>query len=72
MTKKERRRDVSDFGMGGKQMKIEEIRKMEIDVIKSLDNYSDYELVEIKRIADKMKEMAMYEEFFREKEETNE
>ena len=48
-------------------MKIEEIRKMEIDVIKSLDNYSDYELVEIKRIADKMKEMAMYEEFCREK-----
>lgn len=53
-------------------MKIEEIRKMEIDVIKSLDNYSDYELVQIKRIADKMKEMAMYEEFCREKEETDE
>ena len=41
---------------------------MKIDVIKSLDNYSDYELVEIKRIADNIKEMAMYEEFCREKE----
>ena len=50
-------------------MKIEEIRKMEIGVIKSLGNYSDYELVVIKCIADNMKEMAMYEEFCREKEE---
>ena len=49
-------------------MKIEEIRKMEIDVIKSLDNYSAYELVQIKGIADKMKEMVLYEEFCREKE----
>ena len=49
-------------------MKIEEIRKTLIEVIKSLDNYSNYELVQIKGIADKMKEMAMYEEFCREKE----
>ena len=49
-------------------MKIEEIRKMGIDVIKSLDNYSDYELVEVKCIADRIKEWAMYEEFCREKE----
>ena len=54
--------------IGGKQMKIEEIRKMGIDVIKSLDNYSDYELVEVKCIADRIKEWAMYEEFCREKE----
>ena len=54
--------------IGGKQMKIEEIRKMEIDVIKSLDNYSDYELVEVKCIADRILEWAMYEEFCREKE----
>ena len=53
--------------MGGKQMKIEEIRKMAIDVIKSLDNYSDYELVEVKCIVDRIKEWAMYEEFCREK-----
>ena len=49
-------------------MKIEEIRKTLIEVIKYLDNYSDRELVEIKGIADKMKEMAMYEELCREKE----
>ena len=53
-------------------MEIEEIRKTLIEVIKYLDNYSDRELVEIKGIADKMKEMAMYEEFCREKEETDE
>ena len=53
-------------------MKIEEIRKMLIDVIKSLGDYNDRELVEIKCIADKMKEMALYEEFCREKEETDE
>lgn len=50
-------------------MTIEEIRKTLIDVIKSLGNYSDYELVEIRCIADKMKEMAMYEEFCRGKKE---
>lgn len=49
-------------------MEIEEIRKTLIEVIKYLDNYSDRELVEIKGIADKLKEMAMYEEFCREKE----
>ena len=48
-------------------MNIKEIRKMLIGVIRSLDTYSDRELVEIKGIADKMKEMAMYEEFCREK-----
>lgn len=47
-------------------MKIEEVRKTLIEVIKYLDSYSDRELVEIKGIADKMKEMAMYEEFCRE------
>ena len=49
-------------------MNIKEIRKMLIGVIRSLDAYSDRESVEIKGIADKMKEMAMYEEFCREKE----
>lgn len=53
-------------------MKIEEVRKTLIEVIKHLDTYSDRELVEIKCIADKMEEMAMYEEFCREKEEANE
>ena len=53
-------------------MEIEEIRKTLIEVIKYLDNYSDRELVEIKGVADKMKEMAMYEEFCREKEEEDE
>ena len=48
-------------------MEIKEIRKTLIEVIKYLDNYSDRELVEIKGIADKIKEMAMYEEFCREK-----
>ena len=53
-------------------MKIEEVRKTLIEVIKHLDTYSDGELVEIKGIADKIKEMAMYEEFCREKEITDE
>ena len=53
-------------------MKIEEVRKTFIKVVKYLDNYSDRELVEIKGIADKMKEMALYEELCREKEEANE
>lgn len=48
-------------------MKIEEVRKTLIEVIKDLETYSDRELVEIEGIADKMKEMAMYEEFCREK-----
>ncbi len=51
-------------------MKVEEVRKTLIEVIKHLDTYSDRELVEIKGVADKLKEMAMYEEFCREKEET--
>ena len=38
-------------------MKIEEVRKTLIEVIKHLENYSDRELVEIKGIADKMKEV---------------
>ena len=53
-------------------MKIEEVRKAMNEVVKHIDTYSDRELVEIKGIADKMKEMAMYEEFCREKEETDE
>ena len=53
-------------------MKIEEVRKTLIEVIKHLEAYSDRELVEIKGIANKMKEMAMYEEFCREKEITDE
>ncbi|MBM7180491.1 hypothetical protein JO388_09430 [Streptococcus suis] len=48
-------------------MTIKEVRKALIEVIKHLDTYSDRELVEIKGIADKLKEMAMYEEFCREK-----
>ena len=47
-------------------MKIEEVRKTLIEVIKNLEAYSDRELMEIKGIADKMKEMAMYEEYCRE------
>ena len=53
-------------------MEIEELRKTLFEVIKYLDDYSDKELVEIKGIADKMKEMAMYKEFCREKEEADE
>ena len=52
-------------------MKIEEVRETLIEVIKHLDTYSNRELVEIKDVADKLKEMAMYEEFCREKEETD-
>ena len=48
-------------------MTIEELRKMLIEVIKNLDNYTDRELVEIQCIGDKLKEMAMYESFLREK-----
>ena len=48
-------------------MEIGEIRKTLVEFVKYLYNYSDRELVEIKGIADKMKEMAMYEEFCREK-----
>ena len=46
-------------------MKIEEVRKTMIEVVKHIDAYSDRELVEIKGIADKMKEIAMYEEAYR-------
>lgn len=53
-------------------MKVEEVRKTLIEVIKHLDTYSDRELAEIKGIAYKMKEMAMYEEFCRENEATDE
>lgn len=53
-------------------MKIKQIRKMAIDVITSLDSFSDNELVEIRCIADKIKEMTMYAEFCREKEEADE
>ncbi|HFI0468772.1 TPA: hypothetical protein ACGO5G_001193 [Streptococcus suis] len=53
-------------------MTIEEVRKTLIEVIKHLETYSDRELVEIKCIADKLKEMAMYEEFCREKDVNNE
>ena len=49
-------------------MKIEEVRKTLIEVIKHLDAYSDRELAEIKGIADKIKEMTMYAEFCRENE----
>ena len=53
-------------------MKVKEVRKTLIEVIKHLDTYSDRELVEIKGIADKLKEMAMYEEFCRGKDVTDE
>ena len=49
-------------------MNKQEAVKALIEVIKHLDTYSDRELAEIKGIADKLKEMAMYEEFCREKE----
>lgn len=52
-------------------MKIEEVRKTMIEVIKHIDTYSDRELVKIKVFSDKMKEMALYEEFCRENELTD-
>lgn len=52
-------------------MKVEEVRKTMIEVIKHIDTYSDRELVEIKGVADKIKEMALYEEFCRENELTD-
>lgn len=42
-----------------------------IEVIKHIDTYSDRELVKIKVFSDKMKEMALYEEFCRENELTD-
>ena len=53
-------------------MEIQEIRKMLTDFLISLESFSDRELVQIKGIADKLKEMAMYEEFCRENEKTDE
>lgn len=50
------------------KMTVKEVRKTLIEVIKHIDTYSDRELVEIISIADKLKEMAIYEEFCREKE----
>lgn len=47
------------------------LRKTLIEVIKNLDTYSDRELAEVKGIADKLKEMALYEEFCRENELTD-
>ena len=58
--------------IGRKQMKIEEIRKMAIDVITNIDSFSESELAEIRYIADLMKKAAIYEEFCIEKEETDE
>lgn len=48
-------------------MPIEELREMFIKVIKKLDGYTDRELIEIQCISDKLKEMAMYETFLRER-----
>lgn len=50
-------------------MKVEELRKMLIGAIQSMSNYTDRELVEVQCIGDKLKEMALYETFLREKEE---
>lgn len=49
------------------RMPIEELREMFIKVIKKLDGYTDRELIEIQCISDKLKEMAMYETFLRER-----
>lgn len=48
-------------------MKIEEVRHTLTEVIKHLENYTDRELIELKWISDKVKEMALYEEFRRER-----
>ena len=55
--------------MTNREIMVDELAK---EVIKHLDTYSDRELVEIKGIADKLKEMAMYEEFCRGKDVTDE
>ncbi|MFV8064256.1 hypothetical protein ACMZ5S_07345 [Streptococcus pluranimalium] len=49
-------------------MKIEEVRHTLIEVVKHLESYTDRELIELKWISDKVKEMALYEEFCRERE----
>ena len=49
-------------------MEVEEVRQTLIEVVKHLENYTDRELIELKWISDKMKEMALYEEFRRERE----
>lgn len=49
-------------------MKIEEVRQTLIEAVKHLESYTDRELIELKGIGDKMKEMALYEEFRRERE----
>lgn len=46
---------------------IEDLREMLVKVIKKLDRYTDRELIEIQCIGDKLKEMAMYEVFLRER-----
>ncbi|MCY7251543.1 hypothetical protein MK857_02745 [Streptococcus pasteurianus] len=46
---------------------IEDLREMLVKVIKKLDGYTDRELIEIQCIGDKLKEMAMYEVFLRER-----
>lgn len=51
-------------------MTIEEVRKVLIEVIKNLDTYSDRELVEIKEMAISFNLSVMYEEFCREKRNT--
>ena len=49
-------------------MELVKIRHTLIEVIKHLESYTDRELVELKGIGAKMKEMALYEEFRRERE----
>lgn len=48
-------------------MSINEIRKMLIEVIENLNDFTDKELIEIQSVGDKLKEMAMYEAFLRER-----
>lgn len=48
-------------------MTIKELNKTLIEVVRNLENYTDRELVEIQSIGDKLKEMAMYETFSRER-----
>ncbi|WP_176724769.1 hypothetical protein [Streptococcus agalactiae] len=48
-------------------MDIEKVRNTLIEVIKNIEKFSDRELVEIINTGDKMKEMAMYEKFRRER-----
>lgn len=44
---------------------IEELRKMLVEVTKNLDRYTNRDLKQIQAIGDKLKEVAMYEVFFK-------